>query len=77
MGLETESLVGQVRWLFILGLAMRRLERDSESLVQVPEQIAATSAPGVTPVRTRPWCPYPTKVHYDGGDVNTGSFSCE
>jgi hypothetical protein len=29
------------------------------------------------PVRTRPWCPYPKKLRYVGGDVNTGSFGCE
>jgi feruloyl esterase len=44
---------------------------------QVPGQITATSLPGVTPVRTRPWCPYPTKLTYVSGDVNTGAFACQ
>jgi feruloyl esterase len=56
----------------LIDVLQRWVEND-----EVPEQIAAMSAPGVTPVRTRPWCPYPTKLHYVGGDVNTGSFSCE
>lgn len=56
----------------LIEVLQRWVEND-----EVPEQIAATSAAGVTPVRTRPWCPYPKKLHYVGGDVNTGSFSCE
>jgi len=56
----------------LIDVLQRWVEND-----EAPEQIAATSAPGVTPARTRPWCPYPTKLHYVGGDVNTGSFSCE
>lgn len=42
-----------------------------------PNQLVATSAPGVTPVRIRPWCLYPQKLKYVGGDVNTGTFTCE
>ena len=56
----------------LIDVLQRWVEND-----EVPGQIAAMSAPGVTPGRTRPWCPYPTKLHYVGGDVNTGSFSCE
>jgi hypothetical protein len=44
---------------------------------EAPERITATSAPGVTPERRRPWCAYPKRLHYVGGDVNTGSFDCE
>jgi hypothetical protein len=44
---------------------------------QAPDQIAARSEPGVTPVRIRPWCAYPKKLKYLSGDVNTGNFSCE
>ncbi len=44
---------------------------------KAPDQIAASSAPGITPVRTRPWCLYPKKLKYLAGDVNTGNFSCE
>jgi hypothetical protein len=42
-----------------------------------PGQITATSVPGITPLRTRPWCLYPTKLKYVGGDVNTGTFTCQ
>ena len=42
-----------------------------------PNQLAAQSAPGVTPVRVRPWCLYPTKLKYVSGDVNAGTFACE
>jgi feruloyl esterase len=42
-----------------------------------PDEIAATSAPGVTPVRSRPWCLYPKRLTYLGGDVNTGDFGCD
>ena len=44
---------------------------------EAPEHIAATSAPGVTPNRSRPWCLYPKKLKYVSGDVNTGNFICE
>src|SRR5205814_7579347 len=37
---------------------------------QAPDQIAAVSAPSVTPKRTRPWCLYPKKLKYVSGDVN-------
>jgi hypothetical protein len=53
----------------LIDVLQRWVEND-----EVPEQIAAISAPGVTPARTRPWCPYPTKLHYVGGDVNTHSL---
>jgi Tannase and feruloyl esterase len=43
---------------------------------KAPEQLTATSLPGFTPVRTRPWCLYPTKLTYVSGDVNTGTFTC-
>ncbi|MEP6652223.1 MAG: tannase/feruloyl esterase family alpha/beta hydrolase [Myxococcales bacterium] len=56
----------------LMDVLQRWVENDEE-----PEQITATSAPGVSPTRTRPWCPYPKKLHYGGGDVNTGPFSCE
>jgi len=44
---------------------------------EAPDQIVATSAAGVTPVRKRPWCLYPKKLKYVSGDVNTGDFTCE
>jgi hypothetical protein len=44
---------------------------------EVPDAIAATSAPGVVPTRIRPWCAYPKKLTYVSGDVNTGTFTCE
>jgi feruloyl esterase len=44
---------------------------------EAPDQIAATSAAGVTPVRKRPWCLYPKKLKYVGGDLNTGNFTCD
>jgi feruloyl esterase len=52
---------------------LQRWVEDKEE----PDQIAATSASGVTPVRTRPWCLYPKKLKYVSGDVNTGTFTCE
>jgi hypothetical protein len=58
--------------LGLIAVLQRWVEYD-----EAPEQITATSGPGVTPVRTRPWCPYPKKLRYVGGDVNTGSFSCD
>lgn len=42
-----------------------------------PEQIAARSEAGTAPSRTRPWCPYPSKLKYVGGNVDSGSFTCE
>jgi feruloyl esterase len=44
---------------------------------EVPGPITATSVSGITPVRTRPWCPYPTKLEYVSGDVNTRIFTCQ
>jgi feruloyl esterase len=44
---------------------------------QEPEELAARSEPGATPVRMRPWCRYPKKLTYVSGDVNTGNFNCE
>ena len=44
---------------------------------EAPGQLTATSVPGLDPVRTRPWCPYPSKLKYGSGDVNTGAFTCE
>jgi feruloyl esterase len=42
-----------------------------------PDQLAARSAPDVTPVRSRPWCLYPKRLKYVSGDVNAGTFTCE
>jgi len=42
-----------------------------------PDQLAAVSAPGVTPVRRRPWCLYPKRLKYVSGDPDTGEFTCE
>jgi Tannase and feruloyl esterase len=56
----------------LIDVLQRWVEHD-----EAPEQITATSAPGVTPARTRPWCPYPKRLRYLSGDVNTGSFTCE
>lgn len=44
---------------------------------EAPGQITATSVPGITPVRTRPWCLYPTKLTYVSGDLNIGTFTCQ
>jgi feruloyl esterase len=40
-----------------------------------PDDLAATTAAGVTPARARPWCLYPKKLKHAGGEP--GTFSCE
>src|SRR6478735_7514235 len=44
LGVETESVIGEVRWFLVLGSTMGRLERDAVILCHIPEHIAPDSA---------------------------------
>ena len=44
LGMETETFVGQVGWLLVLGFAVGSLEGDAACLGQIPDQIAPERA---------------------------------
>jgi pimeloyl-ACP methyl ester carboxylesterase len=45
---------------------------------KAPNALTAVSDASGAPARSRPWCPYPEKLKYLGGDVNAAaSFRCE
>ena len=51
--------------------------RDWVENGKAPDSIEAKSEASATPARSRPWCAYPKKLKYLGGDVNVAaSFTC-
>ena len=51
--------------------------RDWVEGSKAPDVLSAQSDASATPARTRPWCAYPKKLKYLGGDVNiAASFTC-